>query len=199
MSDQDIFEFHAIVAAEPATLRAWQHEPAAASWARHYLVGGGHTLALVSARRIELTRRRFVDGLRVEDELLRADLPLDGTALDMIGRVLPPAIGTLKIDGRTAQRLVDSLAHPALRQASVLIKSQRMTRGPVSATVSTFEVPDWEATGRSIMLRSASATQLRAALDALRLARLPDQPLSDWLRKAHRAATADAGPRTRAA
>lgn len=190
MRDAGLYQFGVLVPDVPSIFRTWHLETEYSVWDRHYLVPDGHSLKVGEGQRVELTRRRTANGLRVEDELLRATFPLDWMALSVVERVLPRPIRGTELDGGSPQAFVDSLAFPSLPQASVHKAVEVMTRGSVTATAITARVPDWRASAVLLSFEAADAHLLRTVLAAHRFAGRPDVALDDWLREAHGLATA---------
>jgi hypothetical protein len=186
MRDGEPFSFRVFLPGVPRFVETWRQGPRSAEWHRHYLVAPGHSLYLAKGERVELTRMRSEDGLRVEQTMLSAAFPLDWMALSLVAHVLAPSLRSADIDGRTPQGFVDSLAVAELPQASVLKDVSVAWHGTITAWTTRLSVPDWDATGVALVLEGQNAHALRALIAAAGFRGVQHRDLDDWLWQAWR-------------
>lgn len=183
MGEGEVYQFRVFLSAVPRFVQNWTQRLPRTDWDRHYLLTPGHGLRLAAGERVELTRLRSRDGFRVEEILLSARFPLDWMSLSLIGDLLPRALQTVELDGRSAQQFVDMLAFLELPQASVLKERSVATAGAITATTTRLTVPAWTAAAVSVAFESANPGALRAMVSSGPLRGLVHRDLDDWLRQ----------------
>ena len=190
MREAGSFQFAFLVPGTPAFLSSWRMTAEASVWDRHYIVGEGYSLKICRGIRLEVSRRSTREGFRVEDELINSTFPLDWMVSMALRRVLPKPIRAASLDARgSAQALVNAMDVDWLPQASVHKYCRTFEKGPMSATVTHLNVPDWAASGILVNLRAREARLLPPLLAEYRLRQDEDLCLDDWLATAWRQAT----------
>jgi len=177
----DPFVFRVFLDRPPEFVEGWRQGPEASEWHRHYLLGPGYSMVLVRGERLDLVRRRTVEGFRVDETLLSAAFPLDWMALTCIGTAMPQPIRDIEIDGSSPQAFVDSLALDELPQASVLKQVRTAHHGTIVARTTWLTVPEWDATALSFTLSGMQPHALRALVAAAGWGGLQHRDLDSWL------------------
>ncbi|MEM8553143.1 MAG: hypothetical protein AAGF45_12255 [Pseudomonadota bacterium] len=176
--------FHADAPRLPSAFRA---TAAYAGWERHYVVSPGHALSLIGDKRIFLTTHGRVEGMRTEEVTLDATFPLDWMSRRVIADVLPRRFRHHDIDGRDAQRFVDSIADPEIIQASLYRDACVSSFGSTTIEFAVLTVPTWNARTVSLTITGQSPYTVRAALNALgaTVGPLAHADMAQWLTAAH--------------
>lgn len=188
MAEQPPLQFRLFFRDSPTMFAGWRTYDEERRWDRHYIIGSNLSLRIERGERVELTRWGMVGRFAVASTVLSSAFPLDWMALSCITRSLPREFRMADIDGRSAQRFVDSLALPGLVQASVLKHERYMRDGAVMGTASRVEIPDWNARGITVNLSCQHANSLKLTLEALELDRYQHLAFDTWMQRAYDAA-----------